>query len=94
MSTTIVRAKRQTTLPQDVCDAAGIRIWDRVDWRFKDGEIRGRKLKTSSGAQLRKVRPVKFKGMLILPQGLDVDFNRMNLDLKDEREARDERLLG
>lgn len=44
MSTTIVRAKRQTTLPEDVCRAAGIRVSDKVDWRFKDGEIRGRKL--------------------------------------------------
>jgi bifunctional DNA-binding transcriptional regulator/antitoxin component of YhaV-PrlF toxin-antitoxin module len=44
MSATIVRQKRQTTLPQDVCEAAGIKPNDQVEWRFEDGEIRGRKL--------------------------------------------------
>ena len=44
MSATIVREKRQTTLPADVVKAAGIRVNDQVDWRFEDGEIRGRKL--------------------------------------------------
>jgi bifunctional DNA-binding transcriptional regulator/antitoxin component of YhaV-PrlF toxin-antitoxin module len=44
MSAAIVREKRQTTLPADVVEAAGIRVNDQVDWRFEDGEIRGRKL--------------------------------------------------
>jgi bifunctional DNA-binding transcriptional regulator/antitoxin component of YhaV-PrlF toxin-antitoxin module len=44
MSATIVREKRQTTLPADVVEAAGIKVNDQVDWRFEDGEIRGRKL--------------------------------------------------
>jgi bifunctional DNA-binding transcriptional regulator/antitoxin component of YhaV-PrlF toxin-antitoxin module len=44
MSATVVREKRQTTLPADVVEAAGIRVNDQVDWRFEDGEIRGRKL--------------------------------------------------
>jgi bifunctional DNA-binding transcriptional regulator/antitoxin component of YhaV-PrlF toxin-antitoxin module len=44
MSATIVREKRQTTLPADVVEAAGIQVNDQVDWRFEDGEIRGRKL--------------------------------------------------
>lgn len=44
VSATIVRDKRQTTLPAEVVEAAGIHVNDRVDWRFEDGEIRGRKL--------------------------------------------------
>ena len=44
MSATIVREKRQTTLPADVVKAAGLHVNDQVDWRFEDGEIRGRKL--------------------------------------------------
>jgi hypothetical protein len=44
MSAPVVREKRQTTLPADVVEAAGIRVNDQVDWRFVDGEIRGRKL--------------------------------------------------
>ena len=44
MNTTVVREKRQVTLPQEVVQAAGIRVDDQVDWRFEDGEIRGKKL--------------------------------------------------
>jgi len=44
MSATAVREKRQTTLPQDIVEAAGLRIHDQIDWSFKDGEIRGKKL--------------------------------------------------
>ena len=41
---TVVREKRQVTLPQEVVQAAGIKVDDQVDWRFEDGEIRGKKL--------------------------------------------------
>ena len=51
MSATVVREKRQTTLPQDVCEAAGIQVNDQVDWRFEDGEIRGRKLVGKKNAE-------------------------------------------
>jgi bifunctional DNA-binding transcriptional regulator/antitoxin component of YhaV-PrlF toxin-antitoxin module len=44
MSATVVRDKRQTTLPQEVADAAGLKPGDQVEWTFEDGEIRGRKL--------------------------------------------------
>jgi bifunctional DNA-binding transcriptional regulator/antitoxin component of YhaV-PrlF toxin-antitoxin module len=47
MSATTVREKRQTTLPLEVCEAAGLKPNDQVDWRFEDGEIRGRKLVAS-----------------------------------------------
>jgi bifunctional DNA-binding transcriptional regulator/antitoxin component of YhaV-PrlF toxin-antitoxin module len=44
MSATVVREKRQVTLPREVVQAAGIKVDDQVDWRFEDGEIRGKKL--------------------------------------------------
>jgi bifunctional DNA-binding transcriptional regulator/antitoxin component of YhaV-PrlF toxin-antitoxin module len=44
MSATAIREKRQTTIPEDVSQAAGLKPGDQVDWRFEDGEIRGRKL--------------------------------------------------
>jgi bifunctional DNA-binding transcriptional regulator/antitoxin component of YhaV-PrlF toxin-antitoxin module len=44
MSATIMREKRQTTLPADVVDAAGIKQGDRLDWSFEEGKIVGRKL--------------------------------------------------
>ena len=93
MSATIVRAKRQTTLPEDVCQAAGIRIRDQVDWRYQDGEIRGRKLVPAPG-KAKIVRPVKFKDLLILPQDIAVDFDQWDQQLRKEREERDEHLLG
>ena len=31
-------------MPQEVVQAAGIKVDDQVDWRFEDGEIRGKKL--------------------------------------------------
>jgi len=39
-----MREKRQMTLPQDVVHAAGLKIADQVEWRFEEGEIRGKKL--------------------------------------------------
>lgn len=39
-----MREKRQVTLPQEVLQAAGIKVDDQVDWRFEGGEIRGKKL--------------------------------------------------
>ena len=93
MSATVVRTKRQTTLPEDVCRAAGIRVRDQVEWRFEEGEIRGRKLVPVQTA-VRKVRPVKFKDLLILPQSVEVDWKRLDEELHQEQEERDERLLG
>jgi hypothetical protein len=93
MSATIVRAKRQTTLPEDVCQAAGIRIRDQVDWRFQDGEIRGRKL-VPAPAKAQTARPVKFKDLLILPQDIEVDYGALDRDLRASRNDRDEQLLG
>jgi bifunctional DNA-binding transcriptional regulator/antitoxin component of YhaV-PrlF toxin-antitoxin module len=93
MSATVVRAKRQTTLPEDVCQAAGIRIRDQVDWRFEEGEIRGRKL-VPVRERVRVVRPIRFKDLLIAPQNLDIDLKRLDEELQREREERDERLLG
>jgi len=93
MSATVVRAKRQTTLPEDVCQAAGIRIRDQIDWRFEDGEIRGRKLVSAPG-KTQLVQPVKFKDLLILPPDIEVDFEQWDRQIRDEKAERDERLLG
>jgi hypothetical protein len=92
MSATVVREKRQTTLPADVCQAAGIRINDLVDWRFEEGEIRGRKL-VPAQETVRQVHPIQFKELLILPQHLEVDLERLDEELKQEREELDEHLL-
>jgi len=48
MSATIIREQRQTTLPAEVYEAAGLSPGDQVDWRIEDGEIRGRKIEPES----------------------------------------------
>lgn len=68
MSATIVREKRQTTLPQDVAEAAGIEPGDQVDWTFEAGEIRGRKLVPAKSGPLKLI---KKKGFLMLAGKLD-----------------------
>jgi bifunctional DNA-binding transcriptional regulator/antitoxin component of YhaV-PrlF toxin-antitoxin module len=55
MNATLFREKRQITLPQDVSEAADLRLGDKVEWRFDQGEIRGRKMVPSS----RHYRPGK-----------------------------------
>jgi len=44
MSATVVSGNRRITLPMDLCDAAGLKPCDKIEWRFEGGEIRGRKL--------------------------------------------------
>jgi len=64
-----------------------------VDWRFEEGEIRGRKL-IPAREIVRVVRPVKYKNLLIAPQNLDIDLGRLDEEIRQERQERDERLLG
>jgi hypothetical protein len=91
MSATVIDEKLQTTLPADVCRAAGLGTSDQVDWRFEDGEIRGRKLKPPAGT-VQTVRPVLYKGLWLLPG--DVDADRLAEEIQMGREERDARLLG
>lgn len=60
MSATVVREKNQTTLPADVLAAADIHPRDQVDWRFEDGEIRGRKMRPVEEVQTLEEMPRKM----------------------------------
>jgi len=91
MSATAVRKKRQTTLPAEVCEPAGIEVGDQIDWRFEDGEIRGRKL-IAEVAKATTVRPVLYQGFWMMPG--EVDMDRLADEVKQAREERDEMLLG
>ncbi|HXR08390.1 MAG TPA: AbrB/MazE/SpoVT family DNA-binding domain-containing protein [Candidatus Acidoferrum sp.] len=44
MNATIIDKKRRMTLPEAVCEAAGLKPRDQVEWRVEAGEIRGHKL--------------------------------------------------
>ena len=83
MNATVVRARRQTTLPADVCEAAGIGIDDQVDWRFEGGEIRGRKLKPEMPVEI-GLDDVPGDG--ILPQGWELKASDIATAIREERE--------
>jgi bifunctional DNA-binding transcriptional regulator/antitoxin component of YhaV-PrlF toxin-antitoxin module len=44
MNATVIDKKRRMTLPESVCEAAGLKPNDQVEWRVEAGEIRGRRL--------------------------------------------------
>jgi len=60
-----------------------LKIRDQVEWRFEEGEIRGRKL-APAREKVRLVRPVKFKDRLIAPQNLEIDMKQLDKDLRRE----------
>lgn len=86
MSATAVREKRQTTLPSDVCDPAGIEPGDQIEWRFEGGEIRGRKL-VPAEEKVATVKPVLYRGMLILQA--EVDIEKLAVEVAASRKERD-----
>jgi bifunctional DNA-binding transcriptional regulator/antitoxin component of YhaV-PrlF toxin-antitoxin module len=70
MSVTAIEENGQITLPAEVCKAAAIQLGDKVEWRFEDGEIRGRKLSAKRRVIVGKL--VLRNGCLILDTaGLD-----------------------
>jgi bifunctional DNA-binding transcriptional regulator/antitoxin component of YhaV-PrlF toxin-antitoxin module len=90
MSATMVREKRQTTLPQDVCEAAGLKPNDQVDWRFEDGEIRGRKLVPHPGRKRMCGKLVKRGDALFLeiPEGFKLAPDAIARAVREERDSR------
>ena len=44
MNATTLDKKRRMTLPESVCEAAGLKPNDQVEWRVEAGELRGRLL--------------------------------------------------
>ena len=88
MSATTIRDKRQTTLPADVSEAAGLKPGDQVEWRFEDGEIRGRKLTPSEPRRV-KARLVKRGGALVFEaHGITIDPEAIAQAVEEERESR------
>ena len=89
MSATAIREKRQTTLPADVSEAAGLEPGDQVDWRFEDGEIRGRKLQPQKVRTVR-ARLVKRGGKLTfeLPAGMTIEPDAIGQAVAEEQQSR------
>jgi hypothetical protein len=90
MSATVIREKRQTTLPADVVQAAGLQVNDQVDWRFEDGEIRGRKLVRQPEPRRVVAKLVKKGDALIMdiPEGYELDPDAIGRAVREERDSR------
>jgi bifunctional DNA-binding transcriptional regulator/antitoxin component of YhaV-PrlF toxin-antitoxin module len=84
MSATVVRDRRQTTLPAEVCEAAGIEVNDQVEWRFEAGEIRGRKLKPETVIEIGR-EDVEPNHML--PRGWKMTGEECAAAIRDERDS-------
>lgn len=89
MSATAVREKYQVTLPQDVREAAGLEVNDQVDWRFEDGEIRGRKLIPQPKPRRVVARLVRKGGRLIFEaKGVKITPEAIAAAVREERDSR------
>ena len=89
MSATAVREKFQVTLPHDVRQAAGLKVNDQVDWRFEDGEIRGRKLVPQSEPRRIVARLVRKRGHLIFEaKGAKITPEAIAQAVREERNSR------
>jgi AbrB family looped-hinge helix DNA binding protein len=87
MSVTAIGENGQITLPAKVCEAAAIQPGDKVEWRFEDGEIRGRKLSAKRRVIVGKL--VLRNGCLILDTaGLTIDPENIAKAVRDERDNR------
>jgi bifunctional DNA-binding transcriptional regulator/antitoxin component of YhaV-PrlF toxin-antitoxin module len=89
MSATAIGDKRQTTMPQEVLEAAGLRVGDQVDWRYEAGEIRGRplipaELPVVTGRLVKRAGGLAFE----LPAGFTVSPEAIADAVDEERRSR------
>ena len=86
MSTTAVVDPNKATLPVEVSEAAGLKPGDRIEWRYVDGEIRGRKLETASSKRIvgRLVR--KGDALVLEADGVEIDSEAIADAVREERD--------
>ena len=73
MNATMIDKKRRMTLPESVCEAAGLKPNDQVEWRVEAGELRGRRLAAKKpreafprGSLLKYLTPERDKEQLAI----------------------------
>jgi bifunctional DNA-binding transcriptional regulator/antitoxin component of YhaV-PrlF toxin-antitoxin module len=90
MRQTAILEKRQTTIPQEVCEAAGLELGDKVEWRFEDGEIRGRKLVAAPEPKRITARLVRRGDELVFeaPPGIKIEPEAIAQAVREELESR------
>jgi bifunctional DNA-binding transcriptional regulator/antitoxin component of YhaV-PrlF toxin-antitoxin module len=84
MSATVVRERNEITLPGDILEAAGIHVKDQVEWRFEDGEIRGRKLDPAQ-VEILDLKDVDPK--TLWPKNLKVTKESISRAIRAERDS-------
>ena len=84
MSATAVKEQGQATLPADVLKAAGLKAGDQVDWRFEEGEIRGRKVAAEPRIVSKLVR--KNGALVCDTDGLQIDAEDIAQAVREERD--------
>jgi bifunctional DNA-binding transcriptional regulator/antitoxin component of YhaV-PrlF toxin-antitoxin module len=88
MNATVVREKRQVTLPQEVVRAAGLQVHDQVEWRYEQGEIRGRKLVPQAGPRRIVGKLVRRGDALMLEAaGVKVTPEAIAAAIREERDS-------
>lgn len=84
-----MRDKSQTTLPAEVSDAAGLKPGDQVEWRYEDGEIRGRKLNLRPDPRRIQARLVKRGGRMVFEtSGVTLSPEAIGQAVAEERASR------
>ena len=74
-------------MPAGGCETAGLKSGDQVDWRFEDGEIRGRKLAPQAGLRRIVARLITKDGALVADtSGLTIDSEAIAKAVRDERD--------
>ena len=84
MSATAVRERGQATLPADILEAAGLKAGDQVDWRFEQGEIRGRKVAAEPRIMIKLVR--KNGASVCETDGFRIDPEDIARAVREERD--------
>jgi len=86
MSATAIRDQQQTTIPPDVSEAAGLKPGDQVEWRFEDGEIRGRKLEESPERRIVGKLIPKGDALVLEAEGVEIEPQAIADAVRQERD--------
>jgi len=86
MSATAIQDKQQTTIPTDVSEAAGLRPGDHVEWRFEDGEIRGRKLERRPERRIVGKLVQKGDALVLEAEGVEIEPQAIADAVREERD--------
>jgi AbrB family looped-hinge helix DNA binding protein len=89
MSASTISEKHRTVIPKSVADAAGLKPNDQVEWRFEDGEIRGRKLVPQPEPRRVLAKLVRRGGRLVFEaKGFKIEPEAIGEAVAEERKSR------